>query len=814
MTGLSPTSAFRLVQIIWFLLAAGVASWWIAGAAAHGKRLRALPLALLMFASVPVILAMSRTLNYDTVSSLSCLLALLALAHGLRPPDDGETLPRFTVQSGWALLSGLLCGLAIATKAYGLIATTFIIGVVLLAWLLNIVAGRWRTSLAALPVFIAGACTALFAFTTPAWVQPARLILYNRVALQGNLEEGPAGAVLVAVLTVSFLLTVLLAVLLRRSAALRSAADRAPGRLLRVAAGAFLLLLLFAYFMQDMTVYLPATQVEEEVLSQTAHITYTFGTPSPWSERLLNASNALRLIVYTLPLHLLLVLAAAAVGVFARPVRLHFRVKAITLVLAGFITFFLFAAAYGRVIPAYRYYLPVYYCAAALGALILCTWASRRPAAALGGAVAAASMIAVLLNTLSPHYHGYVNILRDRGRENLAAFGEKHWIWGGWGEGLDVALDWIAGDGADENTFVAADYGTLTAAPLRLSIRRQLLGYWPDADYFVFHKVNTYRETETARLFSTTPPDFAHGYAGADSVYVYRRETITRYLFGDAVMTALPHGMVSPGRAIMAWNLHLTAGPGGSVLSGLIEGDHAGVHTVAAQFRLLADGTEAAPERTRVWHADHILTSSAVRARFCMPFAENWSTVLPQGAAASAEIRVQTFDANGDLLRTGATVVGLPVKAAGRAAPEAGRVLFHDRVNHRAGQPSREPGWHPLGRFYLTQGEVLELEIDNSGTTKFVILDAVRLVGPVDIIADESDPTVCELRGPWERNSRREGYWDETNVSDNRANKGDCSATYTLTVPETGVYRLEQWRIPHPNRSERIPTTMRRVSGG
>lgn len=812
-TGLPPTSAFRLVQIVWFLLAAAAAAWWIAGAASEGKRLHALPLALLVFASVPIILAMSRTLNYDTVSSLACLLALLALARGMRTPDDTDPFPGFRVHAGWALAAGLLCGLAIATKAYGLIATAFILGVLMLAWLLNLAAGRWRTSLAALPVFAGATLAALFAFTTPAWVDPARLALYNRVAIQGNLESGPAGTVLAVALACGMLLAVTLAVVLRKSAALRNAAAMTPRTLLRLAAGTLLILLLFAYAVQDMTVYLPAGQVDEEVLSQTAHVTYTFGTPSPWSERLLNASNAVRLIVYTLPLHLLLVLAAAAVVLLARPVRLPFRVKATALVLAGFIAFFLLAAAYGRVIPAYRYYLPVYYCVTALGALILCAWIPRRPMAALGGTVAGAAMIAVLLNTLSPHYHGYVNILRDRDRENMAVFGEKHWIWGGWGEGLDVALAWIAEQGGGEGTHVAADYGTLTATPMRLSIRRQLLGYWPDADYFVFHKVNTYREIETARLFSTTPPDFAHGYAGADSVYVYRRDTITRYLFGDAVDPALPHAMVSPGRALMAWNLHLAAGPGGPVLSGLIEGDPAGARSIVAQFRLLVDGAESAPARTRVWHAEHILPSSAERARFCMPFAETWPMPLPHGAAASAEIRVQTFDADGVLLRAGATATPVPVEAGIQAAPGAGQVLFHDRVNHRAGQPSREPGWHPLGRFYLSEGEVLELEIDNTGTTKFVILDAVRLVGPAEVIVDESDPAVCVLRGPWERNAQREGYWDGTNVSDNRAHKGDCAATYTLTVPASGVYSLEQWRVPHPNRAEAIPTTLRRISG-
>lgn len=553
--GWEPLVAHRAVQLLWFAMAMGFLAAFLTStircdfpgiAWHHGFFVLLIPL------TFPLILAMARIINYDTISSLAGMLGLVSLARSVRgaPPDCGGIA---RLHPGWVITAGAFTGLACATKAYGIIVAAYSIGIMVVVVVAVVHPRWWARSAITIAGFGAVAAAVLFAMTPPMWREWSLAAHYNRVIVQGNLDASQDIMTTVAAALFGVLVLGVIAGVAQITPQWKHWVHRVPWWGARLLAVGWLVALGLAVIWQNTVLYLPQGQHDFPVVSQTAHIVHTFGTSSVWTERLLNPMLGLRILVYTLPLPLVLLLTVASVALFVRRELPTPTVGWTILVLAGFVLFFVAVAAYGRVLPTMRYYLPMHYSMALIGGLLLAAAAVRSPRFVLAFSIVSAAFLGVVMEQIAPHYHGYINALRSRAVENLVTYGERPWLWGGWGENQLAAYRWIQRQHAEDPVSGASDY--LVQSKPGIQSSRTPTVQWPRHEYYIFQKNRTYRERRTHDLLTNLPPEKSFGYLGANSVFVYSRQRIGEFMLGPGINMSLPGDILRSDQSLSVWNL-------------------------------------------------------------------------------------------------------------------------------------------------------------------------------------------------------------------------------------------------------------------
>lgn len=91
------------------------------------------------------------------------------------------------------------------------------------------------------------------------------------------------------------------------------------------------------------------------------------------------------------------------------------------------------------------------------------------------------------------------------------------------------------------------------------------------------------------------------------------------------------------------------------------------------------------------------------------------------------------------------------------------------------------------------------MRIRTTGTSGYVIADAVKFVPVTEIVLDNADASGVTYSGTWTASTTTPGYYASNYRHDGNANKGSKSATFTPTIPTTQSYQVFMY---YPSRSD------------
>ena len=816
LTGQAPLPVYRALHITLFILGGLLAAWWISRLA-HGdpsrRRWAGVPVAALPLFTLPLVMAMARIINYDTIASLTSLLALIAAARAFH---DKHVLR-------WFAVAGLFTGLAISTKAYGYIATAYIVGAVVVSAPLRLPPLRAIKQCAAqLGIYALSLLAGVLLFTPSAWLHPSELRVYAGVLL--GLDARVAGTA--AMLGAAALLGVASLALMRRYFSrakwFTHTVDHFPLLTARILSIFLFIGLAYVIIDQRLNIYLARFWPGElPVVSETVNVPYSFGTANIWTERLANASHGIRTILYVLPEHMLVVLAGCAGLLVFQSIR-RVRPVAIPPGLAFLLLFPVFqigVMAAGSVLPDVRYFLPsLYAIAAATGLLLINIWQNRpRWFAAYIGLAAIAMAHAAA--ALAPHYLGYANLLRGA-EDRSAPYGVLTSIWRGWGEGLDPAADWIrANHGDDKTVVIAADYRPRASGyPVDIRTVRDPHVVFPEADYYAYTLLYAAQRESTACIF-TCEPRFANGMRGHSTVHVYDRNQIARILYQQDASRPF----VKLSNTLWLWNIRVErddlSGP--SLAATLTCGDDS--WSTARLSAALCNETDT-PARM-AWGDSTEPRSKAKALGACLPgygleirapltVAED----IVAGTPVHAAVRLTLEDGDGQIVYAGGKSVPIDIGAALAADGTAGdgpaseQLLYKGTLDQRGyGQEKR--AWASVGAWWLNAGNKVSITMSNEGIVdNRVFADALRLTSSdgTQLLVDDED-AACRLKGPWTFVEQDAFTGHGYHRSDDGPNRDPVAAVYTFTVPRNGLYELAFWRVIHSSWSKIVPVEIRCV---
>ncbi|MFA6288005.1 MAG: cellulase family glycosylhydrolase [Opitutaceae bacterium] len=118
--------------------------------------------------------------------------------------------------------------------------------------------------------------------------------------------------------------------------------------------------------------------------------------------------------------------------------------------------------------------------------------------------------------------------------------------------------------------------------------------------------------------------------------------------------------------------------------------------------------------------------------------------------------------------------------------------------------------WVSLGVYSFNAGTAGSVLISNTGTTGFVVADAVKFVlqTPTEIIVDNDDETGVTPTGTWTPSTYTTGFYDTNYIHDGNTGKGTKSFRFTPTLPAAGSYEVFTRWIAGSDRSSSVPVSI------
>jgi hypothetical protein len=125
--------------------------------------------------------------------------------------------------------------------------------------------------------------------------------------------------------------------------------------------------------------------------------------------------------------------------------------------------------------------------------------------------------------------------------------------------------------------------------------------------------------------------------------------------------------------------------------------------------------------------------------------------------------------------------------------------------------------WFSVGTYNFSAGTTGNVVIGTTGTTQYVIVDAVKFVPEsegdlIEIIVDTTDDEAV-LSGDWTSSTQTSGYYGSDYLHDNSSDKGEKSVTYMPEIPSLGLYDVAVRWTASDNRSENTPYTVNAADG-
>jgi hypothetical protein len=120
--------------------------------------------------------------------------------------------------------------------------------------------------------------------------------------------------------------------------------------------------------------------------------------------------------------------------------------------------------------------------------------------------------------------------------------------------------------------------------------------------------------------------------------------------------------------------------------------------------------------------------------------------------------------------------------------------------------------WNLLGTYSFNAGTGGSVTIRTTGTTNYVIADAVQFV-PVNLIVDNADSAFVTITGSWTASSFDAGYIGANYLHDQNAGKGSKSVKYTPNLPLTSQYQVYARWTGSSNRATNVPIDIQHAGG-
>jgi len=128
--------------------------------------------------------------------------------------------------------------------------------------------------------------------------------------------------------------------------------------------------------------------------------------------------------------------------------------------------------------------------------------------------------------------------------------------------------------------------------------------------------------------------------------------------------------------------------------------------------------------------------------------------------------------------------------------------------------------WVLLGTYQATANSNIEVLVSTTGTSGYVIADAVRIVKtntpppqPLDVIVDNNDTQSVTLTGSWVSSTADTGYIGTNYINDGNTGKGTKSVRFRTTVPTAGNYDVFLRWTAAQNRPTNVPVDVTTSSG-
>lgn len=123
--------------------------------------------------------------------------------------------------------------------------------------------------------------------------------------------------------------------------------------------------------------------------------------------------------------------------------------------------------------------------------------------------------------------------------------------------------------------------------------------------------------------------------------------------------------------------------------------------------------------------------------------------------------------------------------------------------------------WVLLGTYSFNAGTAGSITLSNTGTTGYVIADAVKLVDvtPAEVVMDDADASGVTITGAWTSSTFDPNYYGTDYLHDGNTGKGAKSVTFTPTLPVAGSYEVFARWTAGSNRASNTPIAIAYVGG-
>ena len=261
--------------------------------------------------------------------------------------------------------------------------------------------------------------------------------------------------------------------------------------------------------------------------------------------------------------------------------------------------------------------------------------------------------------------------------------------------------------------------------------------------------------------------------AGSAGSVVLRNDSANGYVIADAVKFSLTNGTLATPTA-----------PGGVTFPAV----SASTISVAWTDNATNESGFKLDRSTNATFTQNLVTTT---------LGANVTTTQVSGLAASTTyyFRLRAFNALGESINSGT--------ASSTTSAASGPVTNTVTVNQQSGGGA----WNSVGSFAFSAGTAGSVTIRTSGTSGYVIADAVKfsLSGQTDIILDSEGTAGIATVGTWTNSTSTAGYYGTGYKHDGNTAKGTKSVTYTPTLPVSGTWTVYVRWTSDPNRASNVP---------
>ena len=120
--------------------------------------------------------------------------------------------------------------------------------------------------------------------------------------------------------------------------------------------------------------------------------------------------------------------------------------------------------------------------------------------------------------------------------------------------------------------------------------------------------------------------------------------------------------------------------------------------------------------------------------------------------------------------------------------------------------------WFYIGTYNFDDGTGGSVTLSNTGTSEYVIADAVRFV-PVNLIIDNVDTAFVSVTGSWTTSTYESARIGADYLHDGNTGKGTKSVTFTPDIPSDGTYSVYLYWNSSSNRAINVPVSITHAEG-